>query len=143
LRNDLFAKLQDMGMRYFDQTPVGSIVSRVSNDTEAIQDMFVNVLSVILVNIILIVGILFVMFRLNAKLAFISMMFVPAAIFFMLLYQKISTKYYQKAREKNSQINTRLSESISGMKIIQEFNQQERMIQEFSDLNDEYYEASI
>ena len=143
LRNDLFEKLQDMGMRYFDQTPVGSIVSRLSNDTETIQDMFVNVLSVIMINIMLILGILVVMFRLNVKLAFISMMFIPIAIFFMLLYQKISTKYYQKSREKNSQINTRLSESISGMKIIQEFNQQKRMIKEFSDLNDEYYEASL
>lgn len=143
LRNDLFTKLQTMGMRYFDQTPVGSVVSRVSNDTEAIQDMFVNVLSVILVNIILIIGIVFVMFRLSAQLAFISILFIPIAIFFMLLYQKISTKYYQRTREKNSEINTRLSESISGMKIIQDFNQQKRMIEEFSVLNNEYYEASI
>ena len=143
LRNDLFTKLQTMGMRYFDQTPVGSTVSRVSNDTEAIQDMFVNVISVILINVMMLVGIVFVMFRLNAKLAFYSMLFIPIAIFFMFLYQKISTPYYQKTREKNSQINTRLSESISGMKIIQEFNQQKRMISEFSDLNDEYYEASM
>ena len=91
----------------------------------------------------MLVGIVFVMFRLNAKLAFYSMLFIPIAIFFMFLYQKISTPYYQKTREKNSQINTRLSESISGMKIIQEFNQQKRMISEFSDLNDEYYEASM
>lgn len=143
MRNDLFIKLQDMGMRYFDQTPVGSLVSRVSNDTEAVQDMFVNVLSVLMINIIVIIGILIVMFNLNSTMAIICAAFIPVALFFIFLYQKVSTKYYQTAREKNSQINTRLSESISGMKIIQEFNQQERMIDEFSKLNDEYYEASL
>ncbi len=143
MRNDLFVKLQDMGMRYFDQTPVGSLVSRVTNDTESVQDMFVNVLSVILINIIVIVGILIVMLNLNTTLGIICALFVPIGLLFIYIYQRISTKYYQKAREKNSQINTRLSESISGMKIIQEFNQQERMIQEFSDLNNEYYDASL
>ena len=143
MRNDLFEKLQNMGMRYFDQTPVGSLVSRVTNDTEAVQDMFVNVLSVLMINTIVIIGILLVMFRLNRTLAIISGLFIPIGFLFIYIYQRVSTKYYQRAREKNSQINTRLSESISGMKIIQEFNQQERMIDEFSELNNEYYEASL
>lgn len=143
LRVDLFAKLQYQGMRYFDQTPVGSIVSRVTNDTEAIQDMFINVLSVIMSSLILMVGIIFVMFKLNPFLAMICMIFIPIGLFFIFLYQKYSTKHYQEAREKNSQINTRISESISGMKIIQEFNQQERTINEFSELNEAYYNASM
>lgn len=143
IRMDVFSKLQGLGMRYFDQTPVGSIVSRVTNDTQAIQEMFIDVISVILTNVIVIIGIVFVMYRMNPFLASVIVLFIPIAIFFVWLYQKYSTKWYQLAREKNSQINTRLSESISGMKIIQEFNQQKRMIKEFSDLNDEYYEASI
>lgn len=143
IRNEIFEKLQGLGMRYFDQTPIGSIVSRVTNDTEGIQDMFIHVISVILTNIVVIIGIVFVMFRLNALLASIVVLFIPISIGFVWLYQKYSTKYFQLVREKNSQINTRLSESISGMKIIQEFNQQKRMIKEFSKLNDEYYDASI
>lgn len=143
IRIELFEKLQTMGMRYFDQTPVGSIVSRVTNDTEAIQEMFSQVLSVLLVNLVLIVGILAMMFYLNATLAIICIIFLILAFSFVFIYQKVSTKYYQKAREKNSEINTRLSESISGMKIIQEFNQQKRMIKEFSDINEGYYGASV
>lgn len=142
IRLDLFKSLQGLGMRYFDQTPVGSIVSRVTNDTEGIREMFIHVISVILTNVVVIIGIVIVMYRLNALLATIFVMFIPVAIFFVWVYQKYSTKYYQMAREKNSQINTRISESISGMKIIQEFNQQKRMIKEFSQLNNEYYEAS-
>lgn len=143
IRVDLFSALQTLGMRYFDQTPVGSIVSRVTNDTEAIQDMFINVISVVVTSLAMIIGILIVMFSLNPTLALISMMFIPVALFFIYLYQKYSTKHYQLAREKNSQINTRISESISGMKIIQDFNQQDRFVDEFSDLNNEYYEASL
>lgn len=143
IRVDLFSSLQTLGMRYFDQTPVGSIVSRVTNDTEAIQDMFINVISVVVTSLAMIIGILIVMFSLNPTLALISMMFIPVALFFIYLYQKYSTKHYQLAREKNSQINTRISESISGMKIIQDFNQQDRFVDEFSDLNNEYYEASL
>ncbi|NMB18505.1 MAG: ABC transporter ATP-binding protein [Erysipelothrix sp.] len=143
IRMDVFEKLQVLGMCYYDQTPVGSIVSRVTNDTEGIQDMFIHVISVILVNVIKIVGILFVMFRLNRFVASIIVIFIPISILFVYFYQKYSTQYYQLVRERNSDINTKLSESISGMKIIQEFNQQERMIKEFSKLNEEYYEASI
>lgn len=143
LRTDLFTKLQTQGMRYFDQTPAGSIVSRVTNDTEAIQDMLNNVLSVILSSVVVLVGILVVMFQLNATLALICAAFIPIAIFCIYLYQKFSTKHYQIAREKNSLINTRLSESISGMKIIQEFNQQRRIIKEFEEVNDDYYQASL
>lgn len=143
IRVDLFSALQGLGMRYFDQTPVGSIVSRVTNDTEAIQDMFINVISVVVTSLAMIIGIVIVMFSLNATLAFISILFIPIAIGFIYLYQKYSTKHYQTAREKNSQINTRISESISGMKIIQDFNQQKRFVREFSELNNEYYEASL
>lgn len=143
MRDNIFEKLQNMGMTYFDKTPVGSVVSRVTNDTEAIQDMFVNVISVILINVIMVIGILIVMFSLNVTMALISLIFVPIAIFFMQLYQKLSTKHYQEVREKNSQINTLISESITGMKLIQKFNQEERMINEFSKLNEAYYKESV
>lgn len=143
LRVELYAKLQNLGMRYFDQTPAGSIVSRVTNDTEAIQEMLNNVLSVIVSSIILISGIIIAMLLLNVTMAIICIAFLPIAIFIVYLYQKYSTKFYLIAREKLSQLNTRLSESISGMDIIQIFNQQKRFANEFEETNTEYYDASM
>jgi len=143
LRNDIFAKLQSLGMRYFDQTPAGSIVSRVTNDTDAIQDMFNNIISILLSSIISFIGIIITMFILNVKLTLICLAFVPVAIFIIYLYQKYSTRFYMLAREKLSQLNTKLSESISGMGIIQIFNQEKRLSKEFAKINDDYYKASI
>lgn len=143
LRNDIFAKLQSLGMRYFDQTPAGSIVSRVTNDTDAIQDMFNNIISILLSSIISFIGIIITMFILNVKLTLICLAFVPVAIFIIYLYQKYSTQFYMLAREKLSQLNTKLSESISGMGIIQIFNQEKRLSKEFAKINDDYYKASI
>lgn len=143
LRDDLFEKLQSMGMRYFDQTPAGSIVSRVTNDTDAIQDMLNNVLSVVVSSLILIVGISVAMLLLNVQMALICMAFLPIAIGVMFLYQKLSTKFYLISREKLSQLNTRLAESISGMNIIQIFHQQRRIRKEFEVTNEEYYNAGM
>jgi len=143
LRNDIFAKLQSLGMRYFDQTPAGSIVSRVTNDTDAIQDMFNNIISILLSSVISFIGIIITMFILNVKLTLICLAFVPIAIFIIYLYQKYSTRFYMLAREKLSQLNTKLSESISGMGIIQIFNQEKRLSKEFAKINNDYYKASI
>ena len=143
LRNDIFAKLQSLGMRYFDQTPAGSIVSRVTNDTDAIQDMFNNIISILLSSVISFIGIIITMFILNVKLTLICLAFVPVAIFIIYLYQKYSTQFYMLAREKLSQLNTKLSESISGMGIIQIFNQEKRLSKEFAKINNDYYKASI
>ncbi|MDF9823675.1 ATP-binding cassette subfamily B multidrug efflux pump [Breznakia sp. PF5-3] len=143
MRVELYKKLQNMGMRYFDQTPAGSIVSRVTNDTEAIQDMLNNVLAVIVSSIILIIGIMIAMLLLDVTMALICFLFLPVAIFVIYLYQKYSTKFYLIARDRLSQLNTRLAESISGMNIIQLFNQQKRISDEFEETNKEYYDASM
>ena len=143
IRVDLYRKLQRMGMRYFDQTPVGSIVSRVTNDTEAILEMLVSVLATVISSIITIVGVIIAMYSLSPFLTLICLLFVPVELFLVYLYQKLSTRFYQAAREKLSQLNTKLSESILGMNIIQEFNQQKRLIAEFEGTNEEYYQASF
>ena len=143
LRDDIYSKLQGLGMRYFDQTPSGSIVSRVTNDTDAIQDMFNNILSILLSSIISFFGIIITMLILNVQLAIICLVFVPLIIVIIYFYQKISTKFYQISREKLSQLNSKLSESISGMNIIQVFNQEKRLAKEFENTNQEYYKASI
>lgn len=143
LRIDAFTKLQDLGMRYFDQTPAGSIVSRVTNDTDAIQEMLNNVLSVVISSVTLIVGIIIAMLIIDPILTIFCIVFLPVGVGIMYLYQKYSTKYYQIAREKLSELNTKLSESISGMNIIQTFNQEKRLAKEFDDINEEYYQAGL
>lgn len=143
LRVAVYEKLQSMGMRYFDQTPSGSIVSRVTNDTESVMEMLNDVVSVIVSSVIIIICILVTMFILDATMALICLLFLPVAILIIYLYQKFSTRYYLIARERLSQLNTRLAESISGMNIIQLFVQQKRISKEFEDTNREYYEASM
>lgn len=143
LRIDVFNKLQDLGMRYFDQTPAGSIVSRVTNDTDAIQEMLNNVLSVVISSVILIIGIIIAMLIMDPILTIFCLVFLPVGVGIMYLYQKFSTKFYQIAREKLSELNTKLSESISGMNIIQIFNQEKRLAKEFEEINDEYYQAGL
>ncbi|MFV0394488.1 MAG: ABC transporter ATP-binding protein [Coprobacillaceae bacterium] len=143
LRVDVFTKLQSLGMRYFDQTPSGSIVSRVTNDTDAIQDMLNNVLSVVISSIILMSGIIIAMLIIDPMLTLLCLLFLPIGLYIIYLYQKYSTRFYQIAREKLSQLNTKLSESISGMNIIQAFHQESRLSEEFDTINEEYYQASL
>lgn len=143
LRMDVFTKLQSLGMRYFDQTPSGSIVSRVTNDTDAIQDMLNNVLSVVISSVILMVGIIVAMLIIDPFLTLLCLLFLPIGLYIIFLYQKYSTKFYQIARERLSQLNTKLAESISGMNIIQAFHQEDRLAKEFEGTNDEYYQASM
>lgn len=143
VRIHVYEKLQSLGMRYFDQTPAGSIVSRVTNDTEAIQEMLNNVVSVILTSMIMMTGILVAMYLLNVVLALIITVFIPIALVIVYTYQKLSTKFYFIARDRLSTLNSKLAESISGMYIIQLFSQQKRMAAEFEATNQEYYEASM
>ena len=143
LRVNVYEKLQSLGMRYFDQTPSGSIVSRVTNDTESIMEMLNDVVSVIISSVVIILCILVAMFLLDSTMALVCLLFLPVSLLIIYLYQKFSTRYYLIARERLSQLNTRLAESISGMNIIQLFVQQKRIAREFENTNEEYYEASM
>lgn len=143
IRQEIFQKLQGMGMRYFDQTPAGSIVSRVTNDTEAIQEMLVAVLGASFSSAFMMLAVLIAMFSFNTKLALISLLFIPMTFVAIYNYRRLSTKSFQKARSKLSILNTKLAETISGMSIIQIFNQQKRLIEDFDETNQEYYQARM
>ncbi len=143
IRVDVFAKMQSLGMRYFDQTPGGSIVSRVTNDTEAIKDMFVSVLSTMVQNGVYILGVFIAMFLLNVKLAFFCLFLLPAIFFIMSMYRKYSSIFYKDMRERLSQLNAKLSESLQGMGVIQAFRQEERLRQEFAEVNEQHFSAAI
>nr|WP_263327826.1 ABC transporter transmembrane domain-containing protein [Neobacillus sp. Marseille-Q6967] len=143
LRIDVFSKVQSLGLKYFDQTPAGSIVSRVTNDTEAIKDMFVTVLATFIQSGFLLAGIFITMFMLDVKLALFCIVIIPLIIFVMALYRKLSARYYLDMRERLSQLNAKLSESLQGMSIIQVFRQEKRLREEFGDINDNHYRAGM
>ncbi|NWQ40422.1 ATP-binding cassette domain-containing protein [Bacillus sp. EB106-08-02-XG196] len=143
LRIDIFTKVQSLGLKYFDQTPAGSIVSRVTNDTEAIKDMFVTVLSTFIQSGFLLTGIFITMFILDVKLALFCLIFIPLILLVMSLYRKFSSRFYLEMRERLSQLNAKLSESLQGMSIIQVFRQEKRLRKEFEDINDNHYDAGM
>lgn len=140
MRNQVYHKVVHLGMRYFDQTPNGSVVSRVTNDTETIKE-FWNVFLTFLDGFLNAVTIGIAMFSLNADLAWIFMAFMPIVIVLIYIYQKYSTLIYGRMREALSQLNAKLSESITGMDIIQHFNQEKRVKNEFDDVNQQYVTA--
>lgn len=142
MRNTLYKKVVHLGMRYFDQTPNGSVVSRVTNDTETIKEFWQVFLSFFdgLLNI---VAITYAMFTLDAGLALVFMAFVPVMLVLIYIYQRQSTYVYGRMRVALSTLNAKLSESISGMNIIQNYGQQDRLIQEFDDVNQTYVRARV
>ena len=146
LRNDSFANLQKLGMSYFDKTPVGSVVSRLTNDTQAVADMFGTIFSSFLNTILMFVVTLSAMIALSWQLTIYMILFIPVMLGSVYLYQKLSSRLVEISRAKISEMNTKLSESIEGMKIIQAFNQEQRLIDEFGEVNNEhlrYYTKSL
>ncbi len=143
LRIDVFGKVQHLGLEFFDRTPGGSLVSRITNDTEAVKELFVSVLSTFVQNIVLMIGILVGLFILDARLAALYMILAPVIFGLMWFYRKVSSKVFHLSREKLSQLNARLNESIQGMTIIQAFHQEKRMRKEFGQTNEEHYQAGM
>ena len=146
LRNDSFANLQKLGMSYFDKTPVGSVVSRLTNDTQAVADMFGTIFSSFLNTILMFVVTLSAMIALSWQLTIYMILFIPVMVGSVYIYQKLSSRLVEISRAKISEMNTKLSESREGMKIIQAFNQEQRLIDEFGEVNNEhlrYYTKSL
>lgn len=137
IRVKLFEKLHTLGMRYFDQTPAGSIVSRVTNDTETLFE-FWYVFLMVLTGIFAVISSFVAMIQINVKITLWTLIFLPILGVVIWYYQKFSSRIYRNMREKLSQLNTKLNESISGMKIIQQFRQEARLANEFEEVNDDY-----
>lgn len=141
MRKDLYRHIQSLGSRYFDITPVGKLVTRVTNDVEALNEMYSGILVQLFRNIVKIVGLAGVMLVLDVKLAAISFVLMPLVIGLTVLCQKIARNIYRLYRTRLTDINTFLSEHLSGMKIIQIFGRQERKFEEFHDKNTKLYKA--
>lgn len=141
MRKDLYRHIQSLGSRYFDITPVGKLVTRVTNDVEALNEMYSGILVQLFRNIVKIVGLAGVMLVLDVMLAAISFVLMPLVIGLTVLCQKIARNIYRLYRTRLTDINTFLSEHLSGMKIIQIFGRQERKFEEFHDKNTKLYKA--
>jgi ATP-binding cassette subfamily B multidrug efflux pump len=138
LRVDLFDKLQTVALSFFDQTPVGVLVSRVTNDTQAILDMFMTVLNTFIQNVTMLVGVVVAMFALDARLAWYALGLVPIIVLIMVLYQRLSSYWFHAARQRLSLLNAKLNESLQGMSIIQIMRQEPRLRREFGEVNESY-----
>lgn len=143
LRIDVFKKIHQLGMRYFDDTPAGTIVSRATNDTEAIKDLFISVLSSFVQAAFLIVGVYIAMFYLSPLLALLALVLLPLIFLVIHLYRKYSSVVYMTMREKLSLLNAKLAETLSGMGIVQTFRQEQRFNDEFDEINNEHYTAMM
>lgn len=136
IRRVLYHKIHTLGMRYFDQTPAGSILSRVTNDTMTLST-FMQVFSAFMLGIVSIITALIAMYMADPVAATIVLFFVPVIILAIWLYNRINSKTYHEYRARNSLINTKLEESIAGISVIQQFRQEKRINQEFEKINNQ------
>ena len=141
MRKDLYRHIQSLGSRYFDITPVGKLVTRVTNDVEALNEMYSGILVQLFRNIVKIVGLAGVMLVLDVRLAAISFVLMPLVIGLTVLCQKIARNIYRLYRTRLTDINTFLSDHLSGKKIIQIFCRQELKFEEFNHKNTKLYKA--
>jgi len=140
MRNDVFAHTQRVPMDYFVDTPAGNIVSRITNDTEAIRDLYERVLSIVISSFIYMGGIFIALFILDMKLALICLFVVPLIYGWMKLYKHFGFKFNRVIRSTLSKINGNINEAIQGMSIIQAFRQEKNMTEQFEELNERHYE---
>ncbi|WP_313235791.1 ABC transporter ATP-binding protein [Sporosarcina ureae] len=143
IRIDAFSKVQKLGLRYFDQTPAGGIVSRVTNDTESIKEMFVSVAVTFMQAIFGIAGVYIALFTLDGKLALYTLILLPLFLILVSVYRYYSADFYQDIRERLSQLNAKISESLSGMDMIQAFRQEKRLSDEFIEVNEGHYRVGL
>ncbi|MFF2092440.1 ABC transporter ATP-binding protein [Paenibacillus sp. NPDC058174] len=139
MRNDVFAHTQRLPVGYFDTLAAGQVVSRVTNDTEAIRELYVAVLANFFSAIVYMTAIYGALFLLDAKLALFALPLVPILIIWIKLYRKIAARYNRIIRSKLSEINGMINESIQGMPIIQAFRRQKETMKEFDELNEYYF----
>ncbi|MFA9468316.1 ABC transporter ATP-binding protein [Streptococcus sp. E24BD] len=138
IRRDAFATMEKLGMSYFDKTPAGFIVSRITNDTESISEMFSGILASFVSAVFIFTVTLYTMLTLDVKLTGLVALFLPLIFILVNLYRKKSTAVIAKTRSLLSDINSKLAESIEGIRIIQAFSQEARLQNEFDAINQEH-----
>ena len=143
MRNQLFRHVERLTLRFFDVTPVGKIVTRLTNDVEAINEVFSNILARLFRNVVKMIGLAAIMLSLNARMALYSFILLPVIAVLTLVFRMISRKTYRIVRTRLTALNTFLSEHLSGMKVIRIFGREERKFREFEEKSDALYRAGF
>lgn len=143
MREEVFTHIHSLSLNFFNLTPVGKLVTRVSNDTEAIHELFANILVNLFKNIVKIIGYAIVMISIDPKMAGISFLLLPIVGILTFTFRKFSRRAYQITRNKITDLNTFLSEHISGMKLIQIFAREEEKYDAFADKSMDLYKANF
>ncbi len=142
LRSDLFEHLEKMSLSFYEKNPIGRLVTRVTNDMNNISEMYTNVVVTFFKDFLIIIGSIVIMLSLNAKLTLIALSTVPLVILSSVVFRIKARNIYRIVRVKLAKINSTLSENISGIKIIQLFNQENRKYNEFKNINNEHLDAA-
>lgn len=142
MREEAFTHIHTLSLSFFNNTPVGKLVTRVSNDTEAVNELFSSILVKLFKNIVMICGYAAVMLSINARMAAVSFILLPIVGGLTFLFRYLSRKAYQITREKITEINTFLSEHISGMRLIQIFAREEEKYNAFAERSMQLYKAN-
>lgn len=142
MREEVFAHIHSLSLNFFNTTPVGKLVTRVSNDTEAVNELFTTILVKLFKNVVKIIGYAVVMISIDARMAGISFLLLPVVGVLTFFFRFLSRKAYQITRTKITELNTFLSEHISGMKLIQIFAREEEKYQEFAQKSGELFAAN-
>lgn len=143
MRMKLFIHLQKLPVSFFDKTPVGSLVSRVSNDTEAVRELYVSVLATFVQNGLYLIGILIALYILQPELALFCCLTVPILVLLVFFYQKYSSRYYAIIRARLSDMNAMINEMIQNMSIVQAFRREAGVQKEFADVNEAYFKVRL
>lgn len=143
LRNELMAHVESLSMRFFDLTPVGRIVTRITNDTEAVNDLYANTIVRLLRNVVKIIGLAIIMMVMNFRMAMLSFVLVPVMAVLTAVFRKLSRKTYQIVKTRITTLNTFLSEHLSGMRVIQIFAREKEKCAEFEEKNESLYRAGV
>lgn len=143
MRRQIFSHIMSHDMAFLDKNPVGRLVTRVTNDTDTLIEMYTSVLVNLFKDVFLIVGIIVVMLRLDFRLALVSYALLPFIIFATMLFRKFAMEAYRKLRIALAKINATLSENISGMKVIHLFSVERRMQEDFDKINSSYFASGL
>jgi ATP-binding cassette, subfamily B, multidrug efflux pump len=143
IRKDLFKHVEGLSLSFFDKNPIGRLVTRVTNDVEALNEMYTGVLVYIFKDIFIIVGILIAMFSLNANLALVVVASVPFVLTGAVIFKRYDRDAYRDVKMKLAKINSSLSENISGVKTVQIYHKEDKMFKKFDRINKSYLQASM
>jgi ABC-type multidrug transport system fused ATPase/permease subunit len=143
IRLEIYEKVLSLPFRFFNHNPIGKLVTRVTNDTETLNEMYTSVLVNLLKQVLFVIGVLIMMLRIHAKTTLWILLLIPIVVVITIIFRHYSRKAYRQVRNKLTEMNTFLSEHISGMRVIQLFAREKTKVEEMDKINQDLYKAGI